>query len=148
MWLVARDGRLKGAVPLCSYHWAFDGWRIYCDGSSTFSVCLFGELLGDGREGRMPIAWHFPVRKRKNYCIEEKRTPSLRGEVLGADTTGPAVASRYTSFIIYHSSFILHCRLFFVRPFLFIPYTSFHPPSCVLLPCTLRYVIFHFPQAS
>ena len=30
-----------------------------------------------------------------NYCIEERRTPSLRGEVLGADTTGPAVASLY-----------------------------------------------------
>ena len=27
-----------------------------------------------------------------NYCIVDKRTPSLRGEVLGADTTGPAVA--------------------------------------------------------
>ena len=25
-------------VPLWSYHWAFDGWRIYCDGSSIFSV--------------------------------------------------------------------------------------------------------------
>ena len=24
------------AVPLWSYHWAFDGWRIYCDGSSSF----------------------------------------------------------------------------------------------------------------
>ena len=31
------------------------------------------------------------------YCIEDKRTPGLRGEVLGADTTGPAVASRYNS---------------------------------------------------
>ena len=30
-----------------------------------------------------------------NYCIEDKRTPSRRGEVLGADTAGPAVASRY-----------------------------------------------------
>ena len=29
-----------------------------------------------------------------SYCIEENRTPSLRGGVLGADTTGPAVASR------------------------------------------------------
>ena len=27
--------------------------------------------------------------------MEDKRTPNLRGEVLGADTTGPAVASRY-----------------------------------------------------
>ena len=27
-----------------------------------------------------------------NYCIVDKRTPSLRGEALGADTTGPAVA--------------------------------------------------------
>ena len=27
-----------------------------------------------------------------NYCIVDKRTPSLRGEILGADTTGPAVA--------------------------------------------------------
>ena len=26
-----------------------------------------------------------------NYCIVDKRTPSLRGEVLGAGTTGPAV---------------------------------------------------------
>ena len=41
------------------------------------------------------MASHFPVSKRTNYCIEEKRTPSLRGEVLGADTTGPAVVSRY-----------------------------------------------------
>ena len=40
------------------------------------------------------MAWHFPVRYRKNYCIEEKRTPSLRGDVLEADTTGPAVSSR------------------------------------------------------
>ena len=31
------------------------------------------------------------------YCIGKKRTPSLRGEVLGADTTGPAVASRHNS---------------------------------------------------
>ena len=29
---------------------------------------------------------------RTNYCIVDKRTPSLRGEVLGAGTTGPAVA--------------------------------------------------------
>ena len=29
--------------------------------------------------------------------IEDKRTPSLREEVLGADTTGPAVASRCSS---------------------------------------------------
>ena len=48
-------------VPLWSYHWAFDGWRIHCDGSSTFSVCVSSELLGDGREGRTPMAWHFPV---------------------------------------------------------------------------------------
>ena len=48
-------------VPLWSYHWAFDGWRIYCDGSSTFSVCVSSELLKDGREGRTPMAWHFPV---------------------------------------------------------------------------------------
>ena len=27
-----------------------------------------------------------------DYCIVVKRTPSLRGEVVGADTTGPAVA--------------------------------------------------------
>ena len=27
-----------------------------------------------------------------NYCIVDKRTPSLRGEVFEADTTGPAVA--------------------------------------------------------
>ena len=26
------------------------------------------------------------------YCIVDKRTPSLRGEVLGDDTTGSAVA--------------------------------------------------------
>ena len=29
------------------------------------------------------------------YGTEEKHTPSLRGEVEGAHTTGPAVASRY-----------------------------------------------------
>ena len=29
--------------------------------------------------------------------MEDKRTPGLQGEVLGADTTGPAVASRYNS---------------------------------------------------
>ena len=38
------------------------------------------------------MAWHFPVCERTNHCIVDKRTPSLRGEVLGADTTGPAVA--------------------------------------------------------
>ena len=43
------------------------------------------------------MAWHFPVRQRTNYCTEEKLTPSVRGEVLGADATGPAVASRYNS---------------------------------------------------
>ena len=48
-------------VPLWSYHWAFGSWRIYCDGSSTFSVCVSSELLRDGREGRTPMAWHFPV---------------------------------------------------------------------------------------
>ena len=48
-------------VPLWSYHWAFDGWTIYSDGSSTFSVCVSSELLQDGREGRTPMAWHFPV---------------------------------------------------------------------------------------
>ena len=26
-----------------------------------------------------------------NYCVVDKRTPTLPGEVLGADTTGPAV---------------------------------------------------------
>ena len=39
----------------------FDSWRIYCDGSSTFSVCVSSELLRDRREGRTPMAWHFPV---------------------------------------------------------------------------------------
>ena len=29
--------------------------------------------------------------------IEDKRTPSLRGGVIGADITGPAVVSRYNS---------------------------------------------------
>ena len=29
---------------------------------------------------------------RINYCIVDKRTPSLRGEVLRGDTTGPAVS--------------------------------------------------------
>ena len=29
--------------------------------------------------------------------MEDKRTPGLQGEVLGADTTGPAVGSRYNS---------------------------------------------------
>ena len=51
---------LEGGVPLCSYHWAFDGWRFCCDGSSTFSVGVSSELLRDGREGRRPIA-HFHV---------------------------------------------------------------------------------------
>ena len=37
----------------------------------------------------------FPCDNETNNCIEDKRTPSLRGDVLGADTTGPAVASRY-----------------------------------------------------
>ena len=37
------------------------------------------------------------ISKRKNYCTEKKRTPSLRMEVVGADTTGLAVASRYSS---------------------------------------------------
>ena len=39
------------------------------------------------------MAWHFLMRKRTNYYgIVDKRTPRLRGGVLGADTTGPAVA--------------------------------------------------------
>ena len=60
--VVARDGLLEGAVPPSwSYHWAFDGWRFCCDGSSTFSGCVFSELLRDGREGQKPMAWHFPV---------------------------------------------------------------------------------------
>ena len=59
--LVARDGLLEGAVPLWSYHWPFDGWRIYGDGSSTFSVCVSSELLQDEREGRRPMAWLFPA---------------------------------------------------------------------------------------
>ena len=54
-------GWIVTTVPLWSYHWAFDSWRIYCDGSSTFSVCVSSELLRDGREGRTPMAWHFPV---------------------------------------------------------------------------------------
>ena len=52
---------LVPVVPLWSYHWAFDGWRIYCDGSSIFSAYVSREILGDGREGRTPMAWHFPV---------------------------------------------------------------------------------------
>ena len=36
----------------------------------------------------------FPCDNETNNCIEDKRTPSLRGEVLGADTTEPAVANR------------------------------------------------------
>ena len=32
-------------------------WRKF-----HFSVCVFIELLGDGREGRTPMAWHLPVR--------------------------------------------------------------------------------------
>ena len=43
------------------------------------------------------MAWHFTPCDNENYCIEDRRTPSLRGDVLGADTTGPAVASGYTS---------------------------------------------------
>ena len=48
-------------VPLWSYHWTFDGWRICCDGGSIISVCVSSELLRDGREGRTPMAWHFPM---------------------------------------------------------------------------------------
>ena len=36
--------RSQQFVPLWSYHWAFDGWRFCCDGSSTFSVCVSSEL--------------------------------------------------------------------------------------------------------
>ena len=51
----------------------------------------------------MPMAWHFSPCERTSYCIEEKRAPSLRGNVLGADTTGPAVASGYKSFNVLDS---------------------------------------------
>ena len=95
LWLVARDELVEGAVPLWSYHWAFDAWRFCCDGSCTISVCVSSELLEDEREGRRPMAWYFFVWYRTNYCIEDIRTPSLRRKVLGSDTTGPAVASRY-----------------------------------------------------
>ena len=37
--------------------------------------------------------------------MEDKRTPGLQGEVLGADTTGPAVASRYNSFEMVSSDY-------------------------------------------
>ena len=43
------------------------------------------------------MPWHVPVRQRNDHFIEDKRTPSLRGEVLEADTTGPTVAHRYNS---------------------------------------------------
>ena len=43
------------------------------------------------------MPWHVPVRQRNDHFIEDKRTPSLRGEVLEADTTGYAVSNRYNS---------------------------------------------------
>ena len=52
---------LVPVVPLWSYHWAFDGWRIYCDGSSIFWVIVSSNLFRDGREGRKPLAWHIAV---------------------------------------------------------------------------------------
>ena len=42
-WLVS-----DSPVPLWSYHWAFDDWRIYCDGSSTF---LFAFLVSSWEMG-------------------------------------------------------------------------------------------------
>ena len=47
--------QLLAGEPLWSYHWPFDGWRIYCDGSSSFSDCVL-VLLRDGREGRTQMA--------------------------------------------------------------------------------------------
>ena len=55
-----------------SPRWAF-GYRCGCTighltvgdfavaGVPTFSVRISSELLRDGREGRTPMAWHFPV---------------------------------------------------------------------------------------
>ena len=45
----------------------------------------------DGKaEGRLALP-----RVITNELVESKRTPNLRWQVLGADTPGPAVASRY-----------------------------------------------------
>ena len=46
------------------------------------------------------ISMHSVPSQRTNYCIVDKRTPSLRGEVFGADTTGPAVARDGTAHMI------------------------------------------------
>ena len=56
MWLVAQDGLLEGAVPLWSHHWAIDGWRTCCDGSSTF--CLFAFLVSSWEiDGKAERRW-------------------------------------------------------------------------------------------
>ena len=47
------------------------------------------------------------------YYIVDKRTPSLRGEVLGADTTGSAVARVGTAYSRPWDLFIVYIALFF-----------------------------------
>ena len=84
---------LLTVVSLWSYNWAFDGWRFCCDGSSTFSVCVSSELLRDGREGRRPVAWHFPV--TDNERAVALRTNALRAyEVKSSVLTPPGPRSR------------------------------------------------------
>ena len=47
MWLVARDGRLEGALPLCSYRWAFYRTVVgyILSGNSIVIVGVSCELL-------------------------------------------------------------------------------------------------------
>ena len=90
MWLVARDGLLEGAVRLWSYHWAVDGRIFYNDGSSTFSVCVSSGLLEDEREGRRPMAWHFPCDNKRTTL----RTDALRVYEKSSELIPPGPRSR------------------------------------------------------
>ena len=76
-------------VPLWSYHWAFDGWRFYCDGSSTFSVCVSSELLRDGREGRRPMAWHSTCDNKRSIALRANALRAYKGESSELIPPGP-----------------------------------------------------------
>ena len=48
-----------------------------------------------------------PCDNERHIALKTKCTPRLRGEFIGADTTGPAVASRY-SFEVFFSKICAH----------------------------------------
>ena len=74
------------------YHWAFDGWRIYCDAGSTF---LFAFLVSSGEmDGKAELRWLGTSRCDNEQTIALKKNALRANEGKSSELLPPGPRSR------------------------------------------------------